>query len=150
MSHGGYSSLYGVKAADRHAHPNKLFWPPVQRKLPVQQAKAKPTPPKAPKHLRAPTRRWWASVVEAYVLEEHHRRVLTLAGESWDRCCQAREVLHKEGLTYTDRFGAPKARPEVAIERDARLAVARLLRELNLDSEAPADVRPPRLHGTGG
>jgi hypothetical protein len=58
----------------------------------------------------------------------------------------AREVLDKDGLTYTDRFGAPRARPEVAIERDSRIAFARLVRELALDVEAPPEPsRPPAL-----
>src|SRR5690625_7730683 len=89
--------------------------------------------PKPPRHLRAPTRRWWSEVVEEYVLEPHHLRLLTLAAEAWDRGEEARKILAKEGLTFTDRFGQPKARPEVAIERDSRIAFARMLRELALD-----------------
>jgi hypothetical protein len=63
----------------------------------------------------------------------------------FDRCVAAREILDREGLTYTDRFGQPKARPEVAIERDGRIAFARLLRELGLDVEPPAETRPPAV-----
>lgn len=101
---------------------------------------------RAPQHLRPPTRRWWSSVTTDFELEDHHVRLLTLAAEAWDRCQQAREALDAEGLTYEDRFGAPRARPEIAIERDSRLAFARLLRELDLDVEGPAEPsRPPAL-----
>jgi hypothetical protein len=76
--------------------------------------------------------------------------LLRLAAEAWDRCEQARLVIAEQGLTYMDRFEQPRARPEVAIERDSRIAFARLIRELALDVDSPADVRPPRLLGTGG
>ena len=101
-----------------------------------------------PKHLQAATRRWWQSVVEDYELEAHHVRLLTLAAEAWDRGQEAREALAKLGMTYQDRFEQPRARPEVAIERDARIAFARLTRELALDVNAPADdSRPPGIRG---
>jgi len=105
--------------------------------------------PKAPKHLKAATKRWWESIVREYVLESHHLRLLTLAGEAWDRCVQAREVLAKQGLTFTDRFGQPRSRPEIAIERDSRIAFARLVRELGLDHEGgPSDApQPPLIAG---
>jgi len=86
-------------------------------------------------------------VVTTYVLEAHHRRLLTLAAEAWDRTCQAREALAEHGLVFEDRFGQPHARPEVGIERDSRLAFARLLRELDLDVEPPASTS--RLPGLG-
>jgi phage terminase small subunit len=87
-------------------------------------------------------------VVAEFRLEQHHVRLLTLAAEAWDRGQEAREALTKEGLTFVDRFGQPHARPEVAIERDARIAFARLLRELALDVDPPADdARPPRIVG---
>lgn len=98
---------------------------------------------KAPEHLEPATAAWWRSVCTDYLLEPHHVRLLTLAGESWDRCAAAREALDKYGITYQDRFAAPRARPEVAIERDCRLAFARLLRELDLDVEPPAEGRRP-------
>ena len=82
----------------------------------------------------------------AYELESHHLRLLTLAGESWDRCVAAREAIAELGLTYNDRYGCPHARPEVAVERDSRLAFARLLRELDLDISPPAPAsRPPGI-----
>lgn len=106
---------------------------------------------RAPGHLREGTRRWWRGVIGEWQLEEHHRKLLTLAAESWDRCCEAREALAIEGLTFIDRFGQPHARPEIAIERDSRLAFARLLRELDLDIEAPpGSPRPPGLRSNNG
>jgi P27 family predicted phage terminase small subunit len=98
--------------------------------------------PKAPAHLRAATRRWFESVLDDFDLEQHDIRLLTLSAEAWDRGQQAREALAKEGLTFDDRFGQPHARPEVAIERDARIAFARLLRELALSVEGPSDEAP--------
>ena len=98
---------------------------------------------KAPEHLAEPTAKWWRSVHDDYDLEPHHVRLLTLAAESWDRTRTARVVLDTDGLTYVDRFGAPRARPEVAIERDSRVAFARLLRELDLDVEPPSEGRRP-------
>ena len=100
---------------------------------------------RAPSHLQRPTREWFERVLSDYVLEPHHVRLLTLAAEAWDRAQQAREAL-ATGLTFTDRFNAPHARPEVAIERDSRTAFARLVRELDLDTDPPAaGKRPPAL-----
>lgn len=102
-------------------------------------------PPSSPQHLRKATRQWFETVCEQYVLDEHHRRLLVLSAEAWDRGEQAREAL-ASGLTFVDRFGAPRARPEVAIERDSRTAFARLLRELDLDAApTPTSARPPAL-----
>jgi len=90
----------------------------------------------APGHLARPTRDWWRKMVGEYDLDETGERLLTAAGESWDRAAQAREALAEHGTaTYDDRFGQPHARPEVAIERDARLAFARLVKALGLDEE---------------
>jgi phage terminase small subunit len=100
----------------------------------------------APNHLAPATRRWWQSVVTDYELEPHHLRLLQLAAEAWDQAQAAREALALHGTTYIDRFNAPRTRPEVAIERDARLAFARLVRELDLDVEPPSQgARPPAL-----
>lgn len=103
-----------------------------------------------PKHLRPATKRWWSQVNDDFDLEEHAQRLLTLAGEAWDRCQEARETLAEKGLTYLDRFDQPKARPEVAIERDSRIAFARLLRELALDVDGPAEEysRPSAIRST--
>jgi len=101
---------------------------------------------KPPKHLRAKTRAWWTDVCARWDLEEHHVRLLTLAGESWDRCQQARELIAKEGLTCVTRDGGRKLHPAVRVETDARTAFARLIRELDLDLEPPAEAkRPPAL-----
>jgi hypothetical protein len=102
---------------------------------------------RTPAHLRAETRRWFEHVTEEFELEQHHTRLLTLAGEAWDRCTQAREAIEKFGLTVEDRFGFPRPRPEIAVERDSRLAFARLVRELDSDTElTPDSMRPPALH----
>ena len=107
--------------------------------------------PPPPKHLRPATKAWFSSVLAEYQLEPHHVRLLTHDSEAWDRCSEAREALAKHGLTYTDRSGSPRARPEAAVERDRRTAFARLLRELDLDVDPPATgKRPPPLGSNRG
>ena len=100
------------------------------------------TNPRAPSHLAAPTRAWWDEVLKDYELESHHLRLLQLAGECWDRTQQAREILAKDGLTVPTADGGIKAHPAVAIERDARTAFARLVRELDLDCGEPTKEAP--------
>lgn len=105
----------------------------------------------APRHLRPDTAAWWLSVADGYALEAHHLRILTLAAEAWDRGQEAREAITRHGSVYVDRFDQPRARPEVAIERDSRIAFARLVRELALDLDPPDERgRPPRIGGRRG
>jgi len=96
---------------------------------------------KAPSHLREETQAWFRLVLDGYDLEPHHVRLLMLAGEAWDRALEARETLEGEGAYYMDRFGQPRAHPAVGVERDSRIAFARLLRELDLDGEPAPDPR---------
>ena len=106
------------------------------------------TPAKPPAHLSAAMRKWWSSVIENYDLEEHHRKLLTLACEAHDRCADARETIAKSGAFFTNFHGEPRVHPAVNVERDARLSFARLLRELGLDGGPVADdARQPRLGG---
>jgi P27 family predicted phage terminase small subunit len=107
----------------------------------------KPRRINAPGHLQTATRAWWRRVAEDYVLEPHHLKLLQLAAEAWDRCQQAREQLAVDGITFRDDRGNVRAHPAVAIEKDARIGYARLIRELDLDVEAPRSERtgPPGL-----
>lgn len=104
--------------------------------------------PRAPLHLREETRRWWRSVVKEWDLETHEQMLLTAAAETWDRVQEAREAIDADGMTYVDRFGQPKPRPEVSIERLQKLAFARLMKTLDLDVAPPAAPRRkhPRRH----
>lgn len=104
--------------------------------------------PEAPAHLSIGARQWWQQVVADYDLEPHHLRLLQSAAEAWDRMQQARQALSDHGgLTFTGANGDMKTHPAVAIERDARIAYARLVRELDLDAGAPAESRrPPSLY----
>lgn len=101
-----------------------------------------------PTHLSAPSRRWIKQILADFDLESFHFRLLVKAAEAWDRSEQAREQIAADGITVPDRYGVLKAHPAVAIERDSRLAFARLLRELALDAAAP-DSRPPRTADYG-
>jgi hypothetical protein len=83
-----------------------------------------------------PGQDWLAAVVVDFEAPGAvERRLLELAADALDRYLAARDVLDRDGVTYTDRFGAPRARPEVAIEHDARLTFLRIVRRLGLDEE---------------
>jgi hypothetical protein len=60
-----------------------------------------------------------------------------MAAEAWDKACQAREILAEDGILL-GRDGVPgRVHPCIAVERDARIAFARLIAQLNLDGETP-------------
>lgn len=98
--------------------------------------------PPPPAHLQAATKVWWKAIVADFDFEPHLLQTLQATAEAWDRKEQAREALAKHGLTYTDDKGMVRARPEVAIERDARTAYMRGMRELELRTD-PAPLRKP-------
>jgi P27 family predicted phage terminase small subunit len=98
--------------------------------------------PEPPPHLSEATKKWWHEIVSTWALEVHQVRLLQLAGEAWDLAQKARQELARDGLTFTDERGAIKAHPCVMIERDARTAFARLLRDLALKVEPPKPPTP--------
>lgn len=101
--------------------------------------------PQPPADLSEDAKAWWRQISTAYDLESQHVRLLTLACRAWDQAALARAILSVSGLTFTDKWGQPRARPEVAIEQQARRDFARLLRELGLESAPPDAPRPPGL-----
>jgi P27 family predicted phage terminase small subunit len=103
--------------------------------------------PQPPRHLSAESRRWWREIVTDYELEAHHLRLLQAACECWDRVLQARAAVERDGAYYRDRFEQIKPHPALAEERQSKVLMARLLRELALDVEAPNDSvgRPPQI-----
>ena len=104
--------------------------------------------PPPPKHLSRESKGWWRQVVSDYDLERHHLKLLQSACEAWDRVAEARALIERDGIVVEDRFGQPKAHPAVDIERHNRALFARMLRELALDVEEPAEtVRPPTMRG---
>ena len=101
-----------------------------------------PTPPKA---LSRESKALWRTTCVDFDLEPHHLRLLRLFCEALDRAAEAQKVLDEAGLTIIDRFGQVKAHPCVAVKRDAEVAAARLLRELDLEGEPDPSPRPPAL-----
>lgn len=123
--------------------PHEMMAPPLQLvspSLPVEL-------PAPPSHLSEATQQWWRDVVRDYDLESHHLKLLEAAADAWDRTVTARTTLLAEGLTVEGGKGR-KQHPCVAIERDARAAFARLIRELDLDEPMPPAGRympPPAI-----
>ena len=100
----------------------------------------------APKDLSKEMKTWWEGIVAEFVLESSHLKLLALACRAWDRGEAARHVLRKHGLTFTDRHGIHRQRPEVSVERDCSILFARMLRELRIGDAQPDvdDGRIPR------
>ena len=112
--------------------------PRVPRRILGVWTEMSSTEPKAPGHLKAETRRWWAEVAERWDLEEHHRRILTLCAEAWDTGQAAGALLRREGLVVTTKDGGPRAHPAVKIQPGRPAAI------LPRHSRGPIeDLEPP-------
>jgi phage terminase small subunit len=101
------------------------------------------TLPRPPRHRSAPARRLWRETVESYELERHHLELLERACRALDHAIEAEKIIRRDGLVVDGRYGV-RAHPAVAIARDARIAFARILREIDLEGVADADPRAPR------
>lgn len=73
------------------------------------------TLPRPPRHLSADSRAWWRDVVRSTDLGPVQLMWLEVACESFESFAKCAEILRREGLTYTDRFGTPRPRPEVRL-----------------------------------
>lgn len=81
-----------------------------------------------------------------YEFEAHHLRLLLSACECWDRVLEARAAVAVDGAYFTDKFGNIKPHPGLTEERANRTLMARFIRELALDVDAPGDMgRPPQI-----
>ena len=101
----------------------------------------------APQFLKAETRKWFSDICKNYELESHHLKILTIAGQAWDRLTQARESLREHGLFTKDRYGTLKQHPAVKIELDNMALFIKAIRELGFDLERGTESnRPPRLY----
>ena len=101
--------------------------------------------PQPPKHLSRESKTWWREVVAGYDLERHHLKLLQAACESWDRVAEARSLIQRDGVVIEDRFGQQKPHPACDVERHNRALFARMLRELALDVEEPAEAARPAV-----
>jgi hypothetical protein len=54
---------------------------------------------------------------------------------------EARALIDRDGICVLCREGGLRPHPAIQIERDSRIAFARLIRELDLDIDAPANSR---------
>ncbi len=99
-----------------------------------------------PAHLSPGAAAWWREVVEAYTLESHGLRTLTLAAEAWDEAQQARAELGEGGKLTIETPRGPKRHPLVMIRGDAQKRFVAHVRELGFDLEAGKgrENRPPR------
>ena len=78
-----------------------------------------------------------------YELSPADLRVLREAAFAYERAEQAGDV-SREGMTYRDRFGAPRQHPAATLELRHREQFIKAVRELRLDGDALPDPRPPR------
>src|SRR5262249_49348828 len=102
--------------------------------------------PRPPAGLGRAGKALWRRVVAEYDLDDAALLGLSKACAEADREAEAEGGVGEQGLTYSDRFGQVKARPEVVIARDSRTGLLRWLKWLRLDQE-PLQARPGRPAG---
>jgi phage terminase small subunit len=101
-----------------------------------------------PSHLSEDSKKLWRDLIAAYDFEPHETKLLRAALEAWDRAQQARKAIRRHGLTYESKpHGAPRPRPEVAIERQAQRVFSQLMRQLGIPTDEPAIRRELRRTG---
>jgi hypothetical protein len=107
----------------------------------VAPALDRPTPPA---HLGDDGRKLWEGVQLEYRIDDPAGlELLRQAAEATDRIASCRRQIDEAGELLVVK-GVPRANPLCAVERDARSALVRCLRNLNLDIEPlKARGRPP-------
>jgi hypothetical protein len=110
----------------------------VVRVLPLSRQAPKPLKPR--KGLSVEARRWWRAIRNEYdVRDSAGLLLLQTAAEQFARMRGEEVVIDRDGSTVKDRFGQLKQHPAVLNAREARSAMLKCLRALNLDIEPVRD-----------
>lgn len=88
--------------------------------------------PPPPPHLGEPERAIWDAITGEWKGTSASFFVLVSTLEAHQRAREAREVIGEEGMTIVGRDGQPKAHPLCSVERDARAAFQRGLKQLGI------------------
>jgi phage terminase small subunit len=100
---------------------------------------------KPPAGLSRRARAVWRDVLRDYSLESRHLTVLESALRTLDRLDAARAIVDRDGMIVAGSKGQVRPHPMLAVERDCRISLARLWRELDLDGASAPDARLPRV-----
>jgi phage terminase small subunit len=97
-----------------------------------------------PAHLSEQMKFWWRTVSAEHDLKPHAFLLLEAAANAWDAMQSARLVIAEQGMSYLNKKGEPRPRPECAVLRDSLIAFGRVVRQLDLDPPTP-----PKVGGLG-
>ena len=86
--------------------------------------------PEPPHTFSSEGRDLWFALLDEYDLDGLGVERLIVACEAFDRYQAARQLLDREGIVIRDRFGQQQPHPAIAIERSARAAYLRALRDV--------------------
>jgi phage terminase small subunit len=101
----------------------------------------------APKHLSTESKKWWKLLFRCYAIDEPASLILRVALEAYDRLCEARAAVEKDGLIISDHLGK-RQHPALRLEKEARSGLLQAWRLLNFSIEPPGPVgRPPGPRG---
>ena len=92
---------------------------------------------KAPKALGKDGKQLWDQVCTGYEFDEIGSVILQRACECFENMQDAARKLKRDGLTYHDRFGAPRLHPAWRIMHESRESLLKHLRSLNVE---PGDI----------
>jgi P27 family predicted phage terminase small subunit len=78
----------------------------------------------------------WREVQMQWALDPAGLELLRLACEAMSRAEECADVVNREGASFRDKWGQPKAHPIALLERDHRAQAARHLAALGVSLEA--------------
>jgi len=101
--------------------------------------------PRPPEGLSEASKKFWRSIVQGWELDPNHLELLRIACQQLDRAAQARAAVGEAGSYFTDKFGAVKPHPGLAVETQARKLFIQAVREIGLDARVTEAPRQPHL-----
>ena len=88
-------------------------------------------------HLSAESRDFYRRISDGWELAEDGKQILVVACEALDRLREAQGLLKRDGLVIKSGK-TTRLHPAAGVEKEARLAFLRAVRQLNLDGAGDA------------
>jgi P27 family predicted phage terminase small subunit len=100
--------------------------------------------PHAPKNIRPEAKQLWKQVHQDWEVDPAGQEILRVAVISLSRFLEAREIIDREGATYTTPTGQIKKHPALEVEKASRMGFLACMRELGLDYDDEPKRGPGR------